>query len=140
MARIRIDLPEKFVFSTEIPITINLINRGNHLSFDSILPMMEETRTRFMRSLGYPQEQINGAAFIVTDVAVVYKRQGFYGQTLKIELAPADFTTKGCDFLFRITDAENGEEIARSKMGILFFDYARQKAAPVPDEFREKFS
>jgi 4-hydroxybenzoyl-CoA thioesterase len=140
MARIKIDLPEKFVFSTEIPILINNINRGNHMSFDSILPMMEETRIRFMHSLGYANEKVNEAAFIVADVAVIYKRQGFHGQTMKIELVPADFASKGCDFLFRISDAASDEEVAWAKMGILFFDYARQKVVPVPEEFRKKFT
>ena len=140
MARIKIDLPESFVFSTEIPVLINNINRGNHLSYDSILPMMEETRIRFMRSLGYTQESINGAAFIVTDVAVVYKKQGRHGQVLKLELALADFTSKGCDIIYRISDASTDEEIARAKMGILFFDYQQQKVVPVPDEFRERFA
>ena len=140
MARIKIDLPESFVFSTEIPVLINNINRGNHLSYDSILPMMEETRIRFMRSLGYTQESINGAAFIVTDVAVVYKKQGRHGQVLKLELALADFTSKGCDIIYRISDASTDEEVARAKMGILFFDYQQQKVVPVPDEFRERFA
>ncbi len=140
MARIRIDLPEEFVFSTEIPILINHINRGNHLSYDSILPMMEETRIRFMQSLGYTQENIKGTSFIVTDAAVVYKRQGRHGQTLKFEIAPTSFTGKGCDFVFRISDRDTGDEIARSKMGILFFDYRQQKVVPVPDEFRKRFA
>jgi acyl-CoA thioester hydrolase len=140
MARIKIDLPEKFVFSTEIPILINNINRGNHMSFDSILPMIEETRIRFMHSLGYANEKVDEAAFIVCDVAVIYKRQGFHGQTMKVEIAPTDFASKGCDFIFRITDAETGEEVARSKMGILFFDYNQQKVVPVPEDFRKRFA
>ena len=140
MARIKIELPEKFVFSTEITILINNINRGNHLSYDSLLPMMEETRIRFMRSLGYQQENVNGAAFIVADVAVVYKKQGRHGQVLKLEIAPVDFSKSGLDLVFRITDRDSGEEIARSKMGVLFFDYRQQKVVAVPDEFKQRFA
>ncbi len=140
MARIKIDLPEKFVFSTEIPILIKDINRGNHMSFDTLLPMMEETRIRFMNSIGHREETADGASFIVADVAVIYKKQGRYGQVLKLELALADFSSKGCDFVFRISDAKTGEEIARSKMGILFFDYSQQKVVPVPEKFRERFA
>ena len=140
MARIKIDLPEKFVFSTEIPILINNINRGNHLSYDSLLPMMEETRIRFMNSLGFQRENIGTAGFIVTDVAVVYKRQGYHGQVLKLEIALDDFTGKGFDIVYRISDAATGEEIARAKTGILFFDYSQQKVVPIPEDFRRKFS
>jgi acyl-CoA thioester hydrolase len=140
MARIKIDLPEKFVFSTEIPILINTINRGNHMSFDSVLSMMEEARIRFMNSLGYEQENIDKASFIVVDVAVIYRRQGRHGQILKVEIAPADFGSKGLDFIYRISDTATGEEIARAKTGILFYDYAQQKVVAVPESFRKKFA
>jgi acyl-CoA thioester hydrolase len=140
MARIKIDLPGKFVFSTEIPILINTINRGNHMSFDSVLSMMEEARIRFMNSLGYEQENIDKASFIVVDVAVIYRRQGRHGQILKVEIAPADFGSKGLDFIYRISDTATGEEIARAKTGILFYDYAQQKVVAVPESFRKKFA
>ena len=139
MARIKIDIPDKFIFTTEIPIMVNNINRGNHLSYDSLLPMMEETRVRFMSSIGFPREEMEGAGFIVADVAVVYKKQGRHGQILKFELAVTDMSKNGCDFIFRISDAETGDEIARSKMGIVFFNYAQQKVVPVPGEFRKRY-
>ncbi len=139
MARIKIELPDKFAFSTEIPVMARDINRGNHMSYNSLLSMIEETRVRFMRSINYSQENVNGAGIIAADVAVVYKQQGHYGQVLKFELAPADFSKKGCDFVFRISDSATGEEIARAKMGIVFFDYIKQKSVPVPEAFRKKF-
>ena len=139
MPRIKIQLPDRFVFSTEIPVMVRDINAGRHMSYDSLLPMMEETRVRFMRSINYSQENVNGAGIIAADVAVVYKQQGHYGQVLKFELAPTDFTKKGCDFIFRISDSTTGEEIARAKMGIVFFDYSKQKSVPVPEAFRKKF-
>jgi acyl-CoA thioester hydrolase len=139
MARIKITLPDRFVFSTEIPVMVRDINAGRHLSYDSLLPMMEETRVRFMRSINYSQENVNGASIIAADVAVVYKQQGRYGQVLKFELAPTDFSKKGCDFVFRISDSATGEEVARAKMGIVFFDYAKQKSVSVPEAFRKKF-
>ena len=140
MARVKIDLPDKFIFSTEIPILINNINRGNHLSYDAVLPMLEEARIRFMRSLGYDRENIKGASFIVADVAVIYRKQGRHGQVLKLEIAPADFSSKGLDLVYRISDSVTGEEIIRAKTGILFYDYEKQKVVAVPEEFRKKFA
>jgi hypothetical protein len=37
MARVKIDLPDKFIFKTEIPIRINDINYGGHLGNDAVL-------------------------------------------------------------------------------------------------------
>ena len=140
MARIKIDLPKEFVFSTEIPIRISDINRGRHLGYDAIFPIMEEARVRFLHSLGYKEEHINGAAFITADAGIIYKRQGYYGQTLKLEIAVTDFTDKGFDLVFKISDTNTGDEIARAKTGMLFYDYRQQKVVPVPDEFRKRFS
>lgn len=139
MSRIQIGLPDKFIFSTEIPIRIGDINRGNHLGHDAVLPMVEETRMRFLRSLGYA-EDFGGIDFIVVDAGIMYKKQGFYGQTLKIELGISELTRKGFDLVYRISDAATGEEMFRVKTGVLFFDYGQQKVAPIPEEFRRKIT
>ena len=140
MTRIKIDLPTEFVFSTNIPIRISDINRGNHLGHDAILPMVEEARVRFLSSLGYKENNICGASFIVVDAGIIYRKQGYYGQTLKLEIAITDLAVKGCDMVCRISDVDTGHEIARAKTGLLFYNYHRQKIVNVPDEFRKKIS
>ena len=140
MARIEIQIPERFIFSTEVPIRIGDINRGRHLAHDAVLSILEEARVRFMTSLGYKDENINGVGLITVDAGVIYKKQGFYGQTLRIELALADFTRKGCDIIYRMTNAETGEEMVRAKNGMLFYDYRLQKVTEVPAEFRQKIA
>jgi acyl-CoA thioester hydrolase len=139
MSRIEIALPENFVFSTDIPIRIGDINRGRHLAHDAVLSIMEEARVRFMKSIGYPEENMDGVSFITVDAGVIYKKQGFYGQTLRIEIAVTDFSRRGCDIVYRISNAETGEEMVRAKNGMLFFNYREQKVATVPEAFRAKF-
>jgi len=139
MARIEIASPKEYIFSTDIPIRISDINRGKHLAHDAVLSIMEEARVRFMRSIGYPEENMDGVSFIAVDAGIIYKKQGFYGQTLRIEIAVTDFSRKGCDIIYRISNAETGDEMARGKTGMLFFNYREQKVAPVPEAFRKKF-
>ncbi len=138
MARIDIRFPEKGLFSTEIPIRISDINRGRHLAFHIVLSFTEEARVRFWKYLGYSDENMNGVAMIVVDAAVMYRKQGFYGQTLKVEVALADFTSKGCDMLFRMSDTATGQEMFRAKTGMLFYNYQAQKVAAVPEDFKQK--
>jgi acyl-CoA thioester hydrolase len=140
MARIEIATPAAYVYATDIPIRIDDINRGRHLAHDHVLSIMEEARVRFLRSLGYSDESIDGASFIVVDAGIIYKKQGFYGQTLRVELALCDFSRKGCDIVFRISDATSGDEMIRAKTGILFYNYREQTVAPVPESFRQKFA
>ncbi len=138
MARIEIALPKEFIFSTDIPIRISDINRGRHLAHDAVLSILEEGRVRFMRSIGYPEENMDGVSFITVDAGIIYKKQGFYGQTLRIEIAVNDFSRKGCDVVYKMSNAETGEEMVRAKTGMLFFNYREQKVAPVPEVFRAR--
>jgi len=46
MARIKIEIPDKFIYKTEIPIRITDINYGGHLGNDSLLSIIHEARVR----------------------------------------------------------------------------------------------
>ena len=138
MPRIRIELPEKFFFKTEIPIRITDINYGGHLGNDSILSIIHEARLRFLIHNGYSESNIEGIGIIMTDVAIQYKSEGFYGDELLVELTVTDFTSIGCDIVYRLSNKNSKKEIALAKTGIVFFDYEKRKAAPVPLEFKKK--
>ena len=64
--------------------------------------------------------------------------EGFYGDILIVEIALTDFTSIGCDFIYRITNNKTLMEIALAKTGIVFFDYDKRKTVPIPLKFKEK--
>ncbi len=134
MARIHIDLPDRFIFSTELPVRISDLNYGNHVGNDSILTLMQEARALFYRSLGFISEvEIEGSVGqVVADAALVYKAESFFGDTLIIELAVREFHKYGFDMLYRISNKDTGKEVARGKTGIVCFDYLKRKMAPIP--------
>jgi len=140
MPRIKIDLPERFSFSTEIPIYINHINYGNHLDNSALISLVSEARVRFFKALGYTELNVEGCGIIVADVAVQYKSEAFHGEVLVFEMAADDFNKYGCDLVWRISDQATGREVARGKTGIMFFDYTARKAALVPPAFVAKVS
>ena len=138
MARIEIRLPNKFAFSTNVPIRISDINRGGHLSWDSMFRILDEASVQFWSSLGYSDKEDNGISRITVDAGINYKRQAYHGQTLKVEIAATEFTSKGFDIVFRVTDVDSGAEIASAKAGVLCYDYLKQKVVPMPEELRNK--
>ena len=81
---------------------------------------------------------IEGVGIVVADAAVQYRSEAFHGETLRAEMAPADFNKYGCDLMWRLSDVASGREVARGKTGILFFDYAARKPAGVPAGFLAK--
>ena len=135
MARVKLELPKKFLFSTDITVRISDINYGNHLGNDAVLTLVHEARLQFLNAHGFSELDIGGRGLMLTDAVIVYKSQGFYGDVLAIRVAISDFNKYGCDFFFKIERKDNGREVARAKTGIVFFDYAKQKLAPVPDVF-----
>lgn len=140
MARIEISLPGEFAFFTNIPIRTSDINRGGHLGHDRILLILEEARTQFWNSLGYSLEGDKKISHIIVDAAIIYKKQAYYGQTLKVGIAVTDLTSRGFDLVYRVSDANSGTEIARAKTGILIYDYQKQKVTMVPGELRNKLA
>ena len=140
MPRIKIDLPERFSFSTEIAIYINHINYGNHLDNSALISLVSEARVRFFKAFGYTELNVEGVGIVVADAAVQYKSEAFHGEVLVFEMAADDFNKYGCDLVWRISDQASGREVARGKTGIMFFDYTARKAALVPPAFVSKVS
>lgn len=136
MQRIKIDLPQKFLFSTEISVRVYDVNFAGHLSNDSILSMVHEARILFLKNWGYSEVDTEGAGIIMFDAAIQYKSQGYHGDILVFDVTVDNFIKTGCDFFFKITNKSNGKEIARVKTGIAFFDYEVNKLVPVPEKFR----
>lgn len=140
MPRIEIDLPEKFIFTTEINVRVSDLNYGAHVGNDAILTIMHDARLIFYRHLGYKNElSFEGSiGQVVADAAIQYKSQSFMGDVLRVNIAINDFNKYGFDMLYLITNKETGKEIARGKTGIVCFDYAKQKVASIPEAFRNK--
>ena len=136
MSRVRFKLPDRFLFTTEIPLRVSDINYGGHLGNDAVLSLAQEARMSFLRSHGWTEQDVTGVGIIMTDAVVVYRSEAFYGEVLTIDVAVADIGEIGCDFLFRMVNKASGKEIARGKTGIVFFNYANRKPSSVPAEFR----
>jgi 4-hydroxybenzoyl-CoA thioesterase len=136
MARIRIDLPDKFPFRTELTVRIGEINYGGHLGNDAVLSLAQEGRLRFLRSYGLSEMDVGGCGIIMVDAAVEYKGEAFHGDRLAVEVGIGDTSVKGCDFIYRITRSTSDEEIARVKTGIVFYRYDLRKVVRMPDAFR----
>lgn len=140
MPRVRIDLPERFVFSTDIPVYIGYINYGNHLDNAALLTLVSEARVRFLKSMGYGDMDVEGVGMIVADHAVQYRSEAFHGEVLVFSLCANDFHEFGCDLVWLVREKESGREVARGKTGLVFFDYTRRCKVPVPEPFRLRAS
>lgn len=136
MTRLQLQLPNRFLFETTLNVRVSDLNYGNHVGNDRMLLFFQEARVAFYRSKGITDElHLEGTVGqIVTDAMVIYKSEAFLGDALKIELGITDPNKYGFDFVYRVTNNETGNEVARGKTGIVCFDYARRKVVAVPEE------
>lgn len=134
MARLHIDLPEKFLFKTELTIRASDLNYGGHVGNDTMLTFLQEARIRFYRQLGFKDEVgfEGSVGQIIADASIQYKSESFFGDVLIIELAVSDFNKYGFDMFYRVTNKESLKEVARAKTGIICFDYAKRKVVSIP--------
>ena len=139
MARVKLQLPENFIFSTEISVRISDINYGGHLGNDSVLSIIHEARLRFLKNFGYSEMDVEGSGIIMSDSVIVYKGEGFYGDLLTVEVTAGDFNNYGCDIFYKIANKKTAKEVVRAKTGIVFFDYSNRKVMPVPEKFKKLF-
>ncbi|MES2877287.1 MAG: thioesterase family protein [Pseudomonadota bacterium] len=140
MARIQIELPDSLPFSTEITLYLSHMNYGGHLDNALLLTVVSEARARFFQSLGYTELNVEGVGIIVSDAALQYRSEAFHGEVMVVSMGAADFGSKGCDLLWRMTERSSQREVARGKTGIVFFDYAARKIASVPEAFRARLA
>ncbi len=141
MARIQIELPHTFLYSTRIQIYQSHINEAGHLDNAQLLTLVSEARKRFFSSLGMQEIRVeNMIGIVVADAAVQYASEAFHGETLVFDLACTDFNKYGCDIVYRIREESSGRAVANVKNGIVFFDYAARKIHPVPEVFLARTS
>lgn len=138
MARIKLDMPDNYLFSTELNVRIGDINYGGHMGNDAVLSMVHEARLRFLKHYHYTEFDVENTGIIMTDSAIVYKAESFHGDRIQVDVAVADFNKYGCDLYYLLSNKDTAVEIAHAKTGIVFFDYDERKVVPVPEGFRNK--
>jgi|SRR6476619_7322322 len=132
MARIRIPVPESFSFSTIIPIRITDLNYGGHVGNDSILSLIHEARIQFLKQSGFTELDFAGTSLIMSDVAIEFRSEVFYGSSITVMVTAGEFTRAGFDIFYKMTDSENNKLVAVAKTGIVCFDYSTRKVTAVP--------
>ena len=135
MPRLQFDLPDQFVFATDIQIYISHVNQGGHLDNAQLLTLVSEARVRFFKSLGYRESNVAGFPIVVGDLVAQYKSEGFHGETMRVRMVPLDFNRYGFDLVYCMDCVDAAREVARGKIGIVFVDVQTRKVAPVPAAF-----
>jgi len=142
MARIKIDLPENFLFTTNIAIRITDLNYGGHVGNDTVLSLIHEARMQFLRQNGFEELNIAGVGLIMSDVAIEFKNELFYGDTVKASVVAGEFSRVGFDIFYKLEKEINNKNVlaANAKTGMICYNYELKKIVALPEEVKNKLS
>ncbi len=140
MARIKLDIPQTFLFQTTIPVRITDINYGGHAGNDSILSIIHEARMQFLKQRGCDEKNFFGTGLIMNDVAIQFKKEVFYGDVLEVSVTMQDIEKVSFDIVYKLNIIKAGrtETAVIAKTGMVCFDYNTKKITAVPQEAKKK--
>lgn len=138
MTRIKIELPEHFNFSTQIPIRITDLNYGGHVGNDTVLTLIHEARVQFLKKYNYEELKLEGVSLIMSDAMIEFKAELFYGDIVTASVTAANFSRVGFDVYYKLTKGES--IVAVAKTGMICYNYDSKKVVSLPGKAKEKLS
>jgi acyl-CoA thioesterase FadM len=142
MSRIKIEMPEKFSFETIIPIRITDLNYGAHVGNDTVLSILHEARVQFLENFGYEEFNFGGLSLIMSDVAIQFKSEIFYGERLIASVVAQEFSRSTFEVYYKLEkEIDNGKTtVVLAKTGMVCYNYSTKKIAAIPEEVKKKLS
>jgi acyl-CoA thioester hydrolase len=140
MARIKIELTGQFSFKTAIPTRITDLNYGGHVGNDTILSIIHEARVQFLHHHGYKELDMMGVALIMSDVAIKFRSEVFYGDTINVWVGASEFSRVGFDIFYKL-ERQTGNKnvvVAVSKTAMVCYNYELKKIVQMPAGAKEK--
>lgn len=139
MARIKLIIPENKIAVLTVPVRITDVNYGNHMGNDAFVAIIHEARMQWLQKFGYTELNIEGTGLILADLAVEFKSEAFYGDTIEIIISVGEISKVSFELFYILSVDRNNTTIvsALAKTGMVCYDYGNKKVATIPDKLKE---
>jgi acyl-CoA thioesterase FadM len=106
------------------------------------LSILHEARVQYLGHFGYGELNLGGVGLIMSDVAIEFKSETYYGEKIIASVATSEFSRFSFEVYYKLEKESNNRRtlVAIAKTGIVCYDYAAKKIAQVPEEVRAKLS
>lgn len=132
MKRMKIEMPDKWQFSTEIQVRIDDLNYGNHMGNQQFLVFGQEARSRFFGIHGFSELNFGGVSLIQADAAITYTCEGSLGDRVAIDIAIELTGSSSFDVYYKFTNRTKGKHMANLRTALVSFDYEKGKPVAIP--------
>ena len=123
----KIEMPSKWAYSTDIEVRVSDLNYGNHLANQQFLAYAQEARVRFFAKFGFTELDFGGTALIQADAALTYKGEGHLADIVQIEVALEQTGSSSFNVFYQFTNMTKGKPMAEIRTAIVCFDYEKGK-------------
>lgn len=138
MGRLKIETPESFSFSCNIPVRITDLNYGNHVGNDVFVSILHEARVQYFTAKSFSELNADRTGLIMADLQIVFKKEAFYGDVLNVEIHAGNITNTSFDLCYQLSTTRKDVTIiiAQAKTAMVFYDYNQKKVARLPENFK----
>jgi acyl-CoA thioester hydrolase len=142
MARVKIEFPEKVIGTVSIPVRINDINYGNHVGNDAFVSIIHEARVQWLKEHNFSELNIDSASLIMSDLAIEFKKESFYGDIIEIKLSAGEISRVSFELYYQLFTSRNNETIllANAKTGMVCYNYTTKKVTALPEVLKQILS
>ncbi len=136
MPRIRLNPPERVVFTTCVDVRVTDLNYGKHLGHMELIGLLHHARAEFLDAHGMTEINVEGRTLLVVDLAVNYRSEAFFGQTLMIDIGMALEGSRGVEISYAVRDQATDVLVAVAQTGVVFADPEARSLVQVPQTLR----
>ncbi len=125
-----------FRFSFSIPVRYSDLDAQGHMNNARYFTFMEEARLKYALALKLwdPEHGFDAVGQIVAEATCAYKAPVTLGQTVTVGVRTASLGNKSMIIEYRLTVGE--AEVATGRTVQVAYDYAAQRAIPIPAAWR----
>jgi hypothetical protein len=133
---------QPYIYNTKITIQIGDINYGGHVGNERYLLFAQETRMRFLKTLGLSEVNFGPYGLILAEAGVEYLAELFQGDEIIISIAIDNITRASFDCYYTIEKNQKEKTIpaAYIKTSMICFDYTERKVKSIPEDIRKKLT
>lgn len=134
--------PEHTCFTTRLDVQIGDINYGGHVGNERYLLFAQETRLRFLQSIGQSEVNFGSFGLVLTESHVEYFHELFRGDQLEISLSITPPSRASFDCYYVIAVTRNNQQVIAAviKTCMVCFDYNERKVKSIPSSLSEQLS
>lgn len=139
MQRVKINLPEHFLFTYQFTIEEIDINEANHMGNERILTFANIIRSKMFEQLGLKlNDETNGHGTIIANHCIHYKNEGFLGDEISCNVGVDTITECSFDLVFQFIK-NNEKPLALLRTGCVYYEYEQRKIRHLPESFIQAF-